>query len=737
MDLRSLMNKLDTIAERSLPMPGDGGRAQYDKFKADDARAAAVAQVKQWMSTPLSDIARLGDAIDPKTGIIYYGDAGAERGGGDRYEAKPYPYKWLADPSSTSTQSREMYKVLGPAGLKVIPVEKKQLFGTTQVAGISLQQLADLDKPVAPVPGPDKPVDIPAQDTKPTNKADCDKSIAQLNALSAKLQARMDALASVKKESRESMAQALMEEFGYEIPEGYYVDNNGMLVEYSMKDFTGDVGDTARGGFNGITFGTGDNIQAGLKSAFSKDTYAQALAREKANTAAAEKRSPYLYKGGELAGMIAAPVPGGAAVGAAMKGASGLAKFGAQAGLNLGVGMAADAATGAHNSKVLGADWKEKAEKTAAQSTKPVVKPTGDPKVIALQNKLISAGAKIKADGVMGPATQAAMKQFPMVKESLAESMGSLRDRLALIEREHRDYTDVSVDEDRVKAATELGGKAIEKGRDAYNGIKSWFNTPTVNPLLKKPGQTPPIVKPNTTVKPTTTPTGTVYKKKADSPNIAAEVPYVQGRAGSGTNPGQFAKFDPATSAVANATKGVDDMVRGGVKATADDAAKLAKDGKALGAVDDAAKLAKDGKAAGGFGKSAVKHLAAAGALGALSQLGGDTNGPGPNGPVVVPPRPPGPNGPVDIPAQDTKPDAETQAIIDQMKKLMMDCGEYDAPAWAQATSNAMALIGKVEAKKGGEAQVAADREAAMRVPASANASSSYTGVPAGTRISR
>jgi hypothetical protein len=245
MDLRSLMNKLDTIAE-------DDGRAQYDKFKADDARAAAVAQVKQWMSTPLSDIARLGIAIDPKTGIIYYGDAGNGRNGGDSYEAKAYPYKWLADPSSTSTQSREIYKVLSPAGLKVIPVEKKQLFGTTQVAGISPQQLANLDKPVAPVPTPDKP----EQNTKPMKQAvRTDNHVAQLNALSAKLQARMDALASIKKESRESMAQALMEEFGYEIPEGYYVDDNGMLVEYSMKDFTGDVGDTARGGFNGITFG--------------------------------------------------------------------------------------------------------------------------------------------------------------------------------------------------------------------------------------------------------------------------------------------------------------------------------------------------------------------------------------------------------------------------------------------------------------------------------------------------
>lgn len=38
-----------------------------------------------------------------------------------------------------------------------------------------------------------------------------------------------------------------------------------------------------------------------------------------------------------------------------------------------------------------------------------------DPKVMALQQKLIAAGAKIKADGIMGPATQAAMKQFPQV----------------------------------------------------------------------------------------------------------------------------------------------------------------------------------------------------------------------------------------------------------------------------------------------------------------------------------
>jgi len=46
--------------------------------------------------------------------------------------------------------------------------------------------------------------------------------------------------------------------------------------------------------------------------------------------------------------------------------------------------------------------------------TQPTAKPktAPDPKVLALQKDLISKGAKIKADGIMGPATQAAQKQF-------------------------------------------------------------------------------------------------------------------------------------------------------------------------------------------------------------------------------------------------------------------------------------------------------------------------------------
>ena len=55
----------------------------------------------------------------------------------------------------------------------------------------------------------------------------------------------------------------------------------------------------------------------------------------------------------------------------------------------------------------------------ATQSTKPAApaRPTAksDPNVKALQDKLIAAGAKIKADGIMGPATRAAQQQFPNV----------------------------------------------------------------------------------------------------------------------------------------------------------------------------------------------------------------------------------------------------------------------------------------------------------------------------------
>jgi peptidoglycan hydrolase-like protein with peptidoglycan-binding domain len=58
----------------------------------------------------------------------------------------------------------------------------------------------------------------------------------------------------------------------------------------------------------------------------------------------------------------------------------------------------------------------------AVAQPKVQVPPGGDPKVFALQQQLIAKGAKIKADGKMGPATQAAMKQFPGVQLASKEN---------------------------------------------------------------------------------------------------------------------------------------------------------------------------------------------------------------------------------------------------------------------------------------------------------------------------
>jgi hypothetical protein len=146
-----------------------------------------------------------------------------------------------------------------------------------------------------------------------------------------------------------------------------------------------------------------------------------------------------------------------------------------------------------------------------------VLPPGADPAVFSLQKKLIAAGAKIKHDGKMGPATQAAMKQFPNVKESLAESMGSLRDRLALLEREQRDYSpaqEVQADEGIYGDALELGAKGAKYGKKGVDSAVDWSKN------LFKGADDAKVVKPTA---PTTTPTGTVHKAKADNPNIAGQ----------------------------------------------------------------------------------------------------------------------------------------------------------------------------------------------------------------------
>ena len=60
-----------------------------------------------------------------------------------------------------------------------------------------------------------------------------------------------------------------------------------------------------------------------------------------------------------------------------------------------------------------------------------------------------------------------------------------------------------------------------------------------------------------------------VNKADPNNPNIKDQTKYVQGRAGSGAggDATKFAKYDPATSAVATAGQGINNMVKGGVSA--------------------------------------------------------------------------------------------------------------------------------------------------------------------------
>jgi hypothetical protein len=133
------MNKLDAISEAEAPV--DAQRAAYDKFRADDAKKAAVDAVKK-MTAPNGN----SNYIDPKDGVIKYMDNQNGRGGGEG-SVKEFPYDWFK-----KGQEKTFFDQLKAAGLEVIPVERKQLFGTTQVAGVDLAKLATLGQEPAADP---------------------------------------------------------------------------------------------------------------------------------------------------------------------------------------------------------------------------------------------------------------------------------------------------------------------------------------------------------------------------------------------------------------------------------------------------------------------------------------------------------------------------------------------------------------------------------------------------------
>lgn len=134
---------------------------------------------------------------------------------------------------------------------------------------------------------------------------------------------------------------------------------------------------------------------------------------------------------------------------------AGLSALGGAAALVPGIGTAASlgiagaqaardkARTGSYlpsDDEIAAAVAKDKQAQPAQAAAPAAAKPAtaqaapagANPKVLALQKQLIAQGAKIKADGIMGPQTQAAMKQFA-VAESIKEEKMTESERIAAL----------------------------------------------------------------------------------------------------------------------------------------------------------------------------------------------------------------------------------------------------------------------------------------------------------------
>jgi len=752
MNLRDLMTKLDTIAE------ADDARAQYDKFKADDARAGAITQVKT-MLKPNGG----GNFIDPKDGIVKWQEQMQGDSGGPG-SVREFPFDWYK-----KGQESKFFDILKTAGLELVPVDRKNLFGTSQVVGIKggPQALADIDKPKPPTPtpgptltpgpkgnddaaklealvaqleatlkgeGPMPTPDVVKPDVVVPPVKEKEKTLGQKAGIGAGIGAGALAGGALGKkyggakgaalgaltggalgglgvnafqkegiEFNSSMAQSLTESFGYEF-------ENEQLDEYSMQQFGQDAGDFGRGAWNGATLGTGDNIVAGVKSAFGPDTYKDELKKQTAASQEAEKRSPWLYGAGNVAGSIAAPVPGGAIAGGLIKGASTAAKL-ARGATALGTNLAAQA----------GVDKLKQASdiKTLAQG--------GDQKLAQLQTVI-----KTIPDGKMGPNTQKALAAWQAeqglpatgkpdpatyakagIAESkvttVAEDIKSLQDKLAMIEsgqwrlEEDADYR-VWLTEDNT-VIDDYGNQIVDKNvLDAIEWDQQRLDELNLGGIGKALGRG--------------------WDKVA---NVGRN--FAGGLAGKDAT-GNLIKDTEKTFASRMASPKANGKIRS--------AAEIARDStNARGTANMANKAANwvgqnPGKTALGAAALGAGGIAAANALGggSASETGTTTGGGGGGGGGGADSDPNMPQAPAGT-TPGTTPAAgaltpEQQALIKQIKDLALKHGEDESPEWLKATGHMQVVLDKAE--KASPAQQAAD--AKNDVPAATNATADTTKGP-------
>lgn len=317
-----------------------------------------------------------------------------------------------------------------------------------------------------------------------------------------------------------NMASSLMESFGYT----EYMSESD-LMEYGWDQFASDAGDVARGAWQGATLGTGNNIAAGVKSAFGSGTYKDNLAKQVAADKQAQERSPWLYGAGNVAGALAMPVPGAAVAGNLVRGASTAAKVAkgaVQVGANLATQAAINKGVNVANTKTLGYNPDE--YPTTPQAIKAFQQANG-----------------LTADGIIGPKTKAVLDKLglqPAAPATVQEQIASLSQRLAMIETK-----DEQLDElfgIPAGAMSKLGSTVSGAVPKAWQAVKDYATKPAAG-------------------KQVTNAAGDTFQWLG---NQWAKVNPATGKAGQIANKATAAELNAATTGVKNLPKNIANTVK-------------------------------------------------------------------------------------------------------------------------------------------------------------------------------
>ena len=540
------------------------------------------------------------------------------------------------------------------------------------------------------------------------------------------------------------LAKELIESFGYD----------DQLDEYSLDQFGKDLGAGARGIGNGLTFGYGDNMLAGVKSGLGiEKDYKTALGKEMSNTARAKAQAsnwkfkdpilgkewnPSVYDIGDTVGMVATPIPGSLA-GRGATSAALAAGRGATAARAIGAG----ANVGANLATVVFANWmKNRHDKSTTGLTQDNVDTLASkPEVL----KVVQQKLGLEPTGKISPETLDAIDKAKIFNEAKAmplsesEKMANLRNTLQRLDEDVKTNVTSKVlgkgvsagERDLTAWMTKQGVKDADTLFGRQHGLPNAVKDPSSGIIVPSTALKQPVPRVEPKLDPTVKNTN-INKNTATGGTSSSS----SGVTGSGNS-----KNTISNNPVININIGAKELATATRAVERDAGPVLAKEFEAVVKTGDKVKIGswwERNKNRVKWTSGTLGILAAIGLAGLIAGGHDDTTQdvkpetdptvpptdttvvpPGPN---VAPPdpnvAPPSPND-----KQDTKPDPEVEALIKQMQELMLGYQDDSSPEWSQATSNAQSLIDQAKGSKNAD-QIASDKKAARAMPTSGTAQS-------------